>query len=67
MVHNSDLHHFLQLRVSKTIIATIDDVIASTPELDGFSRCRFIRYAIGFALASILARSVAVFNTEHKS
>jgi len=56
MKPNSDLDHCLQLRVAKTTIATIDGVIATTPELASFNRCRFIREAVAFTLASIIGK-----------
>jgi hypothetical protein len=49
----TDLDHFLQLRLSTATVAEIDDVIATISQLCGFSRCKFIRYAVGYALDSI--------------
>jgi hypothetical protein len=49
------LDHFLQLRLQKHIVNEIDEVIGTVPDLSGFNRCRFIRYAVAFALASITA------------
>jgi hypothetical protein len=53
MPNKTDLDHALQLRLTKTTVADIDDVIATVPELCGFNRCRFIRAAVLYALASI--------------
>jgi len=52
----TDLHHFLQLRLSKDTVAQIDDAISTTPQMAGFNRCKFIRYAVLYALASISAQ-----------
>ncbi len=52
----TDLEHFMQLRLSNAAIAQIDAVIATLPELSGFNRCRFIRYAVGFVLASLVEK-----------
>jgi hypothetical protein len=49
----TDLDHFLQLRLPKETVADIDDVIATASQLGGFNRCRFIRYAVRYALDSI--------------
>ena len=43
----------MQLRLSKQTVAEIDDVIATVPQLCGFSRCKFIRAAVQYTLASI--------------
>ena len=53
MPMKTDLDHFLQLRLPKETVADIDDVIATAPQLGGFNRCRFIRYAVRYALDSI--------------
>jgi len=53
MPMKTDLDHFLQLRLPKETVADIDDVIATAPQLGGFNRCRFIRYAVRYALESI--------------
>ena len=55
MTRKTDLTHFLQLRVSKETIEHIDDVIAAMPDVAGLNRCRLIRYALQYALASISA------------
>jgi hypothetical protein len=52
----TNLHHFLQLRLSKDTVADIDDAIAAAPQMAGFNRCKFIRYAVLYALASISAQ-----------
>jgi hypothetical protein len=49
----SDLDHFLQLRLSNYTVAETDDALATVPQLVGFNRCRFIRYAVRYALNSI--------------
>ena len=53
MPRNKDLNHFMQLRLSKYTVAEIDDVIATVPQLCGFSRCKFIRAAVSYTLAAI--------------
>ena len=53
MPTNTDLDHRLQLRLPKNTVADIDDVIATIPQLCGYNRCRFIRCAVQYALASI--------------
>lgn len=53
MPRNRDLNHFMQLRLSKHTVADIDDAIAVVPQLCGYNRCRFIRTAVRYALASI--------------
>ena len=54
MPTNTDLDHRLQLRLPKNTVADIDDVIATIPQLCGYNRCRFIRAAVQYALASIV-------------
>jgi len=49
----TDLDHFLQLRLPKETVAEIDNAIATVPLLGSFNRCRFIRFAVGYALDSI--------------
>ena len=53
MPRNKESHHFLQLRLMKQTVAAIDDAIATVPQLCGFSRCKFIRAAVQYTLASI--------------
>lgn len=53
MARDKDLNHFLQLRLKKQTVAAIDDAIATVPQLYGFSRCKFIRAAVQYTLASI--------------
>jgi len=53
MPTKTDLNHALQLRLSKHTVAEIDEVIAKVPNLCGFTRCRFIRAAVLYALASL--------------
>lgn len=53
MPTTTDLDHRLQLRLPKNTVAEIDDVIATVPQLCGYNRCRFIRAAVQYALASI--------------
>lgn len=48
-----DLDHALQLRLSKSTVAEIDEAIEAVPQLYGFNRCRFIRAAVRYALDSI--------------
>ena len=67
MPQKTDLDHFMQLRLSKATVGEIDGMIAKTPELAGFNRCRFVRYAVGFALASLSGESGKDFNRERKS
>ena len=50
MPRNKDLNHFMQLRISKQTVAEIDNAIATVPELCGFSRCKFVRASVKFAL-----------------
>jgi Arc/MetJ-type ribon-helix-helix transcriptional regulator len=45
--------HVLQVRLSKDTVADIDSVIATVPQLDGFSRSRFVRAAVRYALDSL--------------
>jgi hypothetical protein len=49
----TDLDHFLQLRLPRSVVAEIDDVLATVPQLGAYNRCRFIRYAVYYALDSI--------------
>jgi hypothetical protein len=49
----TDLDHALQLRLSKNTVTDIDEVISTVPQLFGFNRCRFIRAAVLYALASL--------------
>jgi hypothetical protein len=65
MPRKTDLDHFLQLRVSTATITEIDAVIATTQELSGFNRCRFIRYAVGFVLASLVGKPDSRFDREN--
>jgi hypothetical protein len=53
MPARTDLDHALQLRLSKHIVAEIDDVIAKVPQLCDFNRCKFIRAAVQYALDSL--------------
>ena len=53
MPRDKDLNHFLQLRLKKQTVAAIDDAITTVPQLCGFSRCKFIRAAVSYTLASI--------------
>ena len=50
MPRNKDLNHFMQLRISKQTVAEIDNAIATDPLFWGFSRCKFIRASVKFAL-----------------
>lgn len=50
MPRNKDLDHFMQLRISKQTVAEIDNAIATDPLFCGFSRCKFIRASVKFAL-----------------
>lgn len=54
MPNKTDLDHALQLRLSTTTVADIDDVIATVPQLCEFNRCRFIRAAVQYALDSLV-------------
>lgn len=49
----TDLGHALQLRLAKSTIAEMDEMIATVPQLYDFNRCRFIRAAVLYALASL--------------
>ncbi len=49
----TDLEHALQLRLPKAMVVEIDDVIATVSLLADFNRCRFIRYAVRYALDCI--------------
>jgi hypothetical protein len=40
----------MQLRLKTQTVAEIDNAIATVPELYGFSRCKFIRACVQFAL-----------------
>ena len=53
MPAKTDLDHALQLRLTKSTVAEIDAVIATVPQLCDFTRCRFIRAAVLYALASL--------------
>lgn len=48
------LDHYLQLRLSKDVVAEIDNAIVTVPELRNFNRCGFIRHAIEYVLDSIV-------------
>ena len=54
MPTKTELNHAMQLRLPKTTVAEIDDVIATAPQLCGYNRCRFIRTALRYALDSIV-------------
>jgi Arc/MetJ-type ribon-helix-helix transcriptional regulator len=54
MPNKTDLDHALQLRLPKTTVAEIDDVIATVPQFCEYNRCRFIRHAVRYALDSIV-------------
>jgi hypothetical protein len=43
----------MQLRLMKQTVAAIDDAITTVPQLCGFSRCKFIRAAVQYTLASM--------------
>jgi hypothetical protein len=43
-------NHVLQLRLSRDTMKDVDYMIATVPELDGFSRSKFFRAAIRYAL-----------------
>lgn len=53
MPARTDLDHALQLRLSKNTVAELDEVIAKIPQLCGFNRCKLIRAAVLYALASL--------------
>jgi hypothetical protein len=44
------VNRFLRFQVSKNMVADIDYVIATVPQLCGFSRSRFLRAAVRYAL-----------------
>lgn len=67
MPRNRDLNHFMQLRLSKHTVAEIDDAIAMVPQLCGFSRCKFIRAAVLYALASIEEEAQQTITSEDKT
>ncbi len=48
----TDLTHYLQLRLNPATVAEIDSVIATVPELAEFTRSGFIRAAIRYSLWS---------------
>ena len=48
----TDLTHYLQLRLHPETVAQIDSVIATVPELAEFTRSSFIRAAIRYSLWS---------------
>ena len=48
----TDLTHYLQLRLNPATVAEIDGLLATVPELEGYTRSSFIRAAIRFALYS---------------
>lgn len=50
MPNETDLTHYMQLRLSPGTVAEIDQVIATVPELYGLDRSKFIRYATRYAL-----------------
>lgn len=54
MPTKTNLDHAMQLRLPKSTVADIDDVIATVPQLMGYNRCRFIRTALRYALDSIV-------------
>ena len=47
---NRDAIHYSQLWLTKQTVAEIDNAIATVPELCGFSRRKFIRASVQFAL-----------------
>jgi len=53
MPSTTNLDHYLQLRLSKEIVAEIDHRIATIPLLGSLNRCRFIRFAVEYALEQI--------------
>ena len=67
MPKHKDLNHFLQLRLSKHAVAEIDDAIAMVPQLCGFSRCKFIRAAVSYTLASIEEEAQPTRTPEDKT
>jgi hypothetical protein len=50
MPRNKDLNHYMQLRLRKQTVAEIDNAIATDPVFCGFSRCKFVRASVKFAL-----------------
>ena len=60
----TDLDHFLELRLSKNTITDIDEVISTIPALNCFTRCRFIRTAVTYALANISDEQPTLQTTE---
>jgi len=54
MPARTDLDHALQLRLSKNMVADIDEMIATVPQLCEFNRCKFIRAAVRYALDSLV-------------
>jgi hypothetical protein len=67
MPNHKDLNHFLQLRLSKHTVAEIDDAIAMVPQLCGYSRCKFIRAAVLYTLASIEEEAQPTRTPEDKT
>ena len=47
---NKNAIHYSQLWLMKKTVAEIDNAIATVPELCGFSRRKFIRASVQFAL-----------------
>jgi len=47
------MNHFIRVRLSKSIVADIDYVISKASALEGFSRSKFIRAAVRYALDSL--------------
>jgi hypothetical protein len=43
-------NHVLQVRLSKKTVTEIDYMIAAVPQLEGFSRSKFFRAAVLYAL-----------------
>ena len=50
MPRSKHLDHFMQLRLKTQTVAEIDDAIATDPVFCGFSRCKFVRASVKFAL-----------------
>ena len=50
MPRNRDLNHYMQLRLRKQTVSEIDNAIATDPVFCGFSRCKFVRACVKFAL-----------------
>jgi hypothetical protein len=67
MPDRTELDHALQLRLPKTTVADIDDVIATIPQLCGFNRCRFIRNAVRYALDSIVEETRPAKNEQRRT